>query len=264
MREYLDLLSDVLENGRPRADRTGTGGVSVFGRQARFALSPRFPLLTTKKIHWPAVAHELLWFLRGETNTAYLRENGVRIWDAWADAAGELGPVYGAQWRRWRTADGGAVDQISEAVRELRANPLSRRVVVSAWNAGEIGAMRLPPCHLLFQFHATDGALSCHMYQRSADLFLGVPFNIASYALLTRMTAQVCGLAAGELVVSFGDLHLYNNHLEQARTQLSRAPKKLPRLELNPAVRELPDFRFGDLELLDYDSHPRIAGEVSV
>ena len=264
MREYLDLLSDVLENGRLRADRTGTGGVSVFGRQARFALSPRFPLLTTKKIHWPAVAHELLWFLRGETNTAYLRENGVRIWDAWADAAGELGPVYGAQWRRWRTADGGAVDQISRAVRELRANPLSRRVVVSAWNAGELGAMRLPPCHLLFQFHATDGALSCHMYQRSADLFLGVPFNIASYALLTRMTAQVCGLAAGELVVSFGDLHLYNNHLEQARTQLSRAPKKLPRLELNPAVRELPDFCFGDFELLDYDSHPRIAGEVSV
>ena len=264
MREYLELLSDVLENGRPRADRTGTGGLSVFGRQARFSLSPRFPLLTTKKIHWPAVAHELLWFLRGETNIAYLRENGVRIWNEWADADGELGPVYGAQWRRWRTADGGTVDQIAAAVRELRANPLSRRAVVSAWNAGELGAMRLPPCHLLFQFHATGGALSCHMYQRSADLFLGVPFNIASYALLTRMTAQVCGLAAGELVVSFGDLHLYNNHLEQARAQLSRAPRGLPRLELNPAVRELWDFRFGDFELLDYDPHPRIAAEVSV
>ena len=264
MREYLNLLADVLENGRPRADRTGTGGLSVFGRQARFALSPRFPLLTTKKIHWPAVAHELLWFLRGDTNIAYLRENNVRIWNEWADENGELGPVYGAQWRRWRTAAGGTVDQLADAVRELRENPLSRRAVVSAWNAGELPAMRLPPCHLLFQFHATDGALSCHMYQRSADLFLGVPFNIASYALLTRMTAQVCGLAPGELVVSFGDLHLYRNHLEQARTQLARPPRRPPRVELNPEVRDLFAFRWEDIALLDYDPHPRIAAEVSV
>ena len=264
MREYLALLSDVLENGRPRTDRTGTGTISVFGRQARFSLSPRFPLLTTKKVHWPAVAHELLWFLRGESNIAYLRENGVRIWNEWADENGELGPVYGAQWRRWRTAKGGAVDQMADAVRELRENPTSRRVVVSAWNAGELDAMRLPPCHLLFQFHATDGALSCHMYQRSADLFLGVPFNIASYALLTRMTAQVCGMTPGELVVSFGDLHLYNNHLEQARTQLARTPREAPRVELNPDVRDLFAFGYNDISLLEYDPHPRIAGEVSV
>ena len=264
MREYLALLSDVLENGRPRADRTGTGTISVFGRQARFSLSPRFPLLTTKKMHWPAVAHELLWFLRGDSNIAYLRENDVRIWNEWADENGELGPVYGAQWRRWRTAKGGAVDQMADAVRELRENPTSRRVVVSAWNAGELDAMRLPPCHLLFQFHATDGALSCHMYQRSADLFLGVPFNIASYALLTRMTAQVCGMTPGELVVSFGDLHLYNNHLEQARTQLARTPREAPRVELNPDVRDLFAFGYDDISLLDYDPHPRIAGEVSV
>ena len=264
MREYLALLSDVLENGRPRTDRTGTGTISVFGRQARFSLSPRFPLLTTKKMHWPAVAHELLWFLRGDSNIAYLRENNVRIWNEWADENGELGPVYGAQWRRWRTAKGGAVDQMADAVRELRENPTSRRVVVSAWNAGELDAMRLPPCHLLFQFHATDGALSCHMYQRSADLFLGVPFNIASYALLTRMTAQVCGMTPGELVVSFGDLHLYNNHLEQARTQLARTPREAPRVELNPDVRDLFAFGYNDISLLDYDPHPRIAGEVSV
>ena len=264
MREYLHLLADVLENGRPRADRTGTGGVSVFGRQARFSLSPRFPLLTTKKIHWPAVAHELLWFLRGETNIAYLRENNIRIWNEWADADGELGPVYGAQWRRWRTADGGAVDQMAGVIRKLREDPLSRRAVVSAWNAGELEAMHLPPCHLLFQFHATDGALSCHMYQRSADLFLGVPFNIASYALLTRMTAQVCGMEAGELVVSFGDLHLYHNHLEQARTQLTRTPRQPPRVELNPEVRDLFAFRYEDISLVDYDPHPRIAAEVSV
>ena len=264
MREYLALLSDVLENGRPRTDRTGTGTISVFGRQARFSLSPRFPLLTTKKVHWPAVAHELLWFLRGESNIAYLRENNVRIWNEWADENGELGPVYGAQWRRWRTAKGGAVDQMADAVRELRENPTSRRVVVSAWNAGELDAMRLPPCHLLFQFHATDGALSCHMYQRSADLFLGVPFNIASYALLTRMTAQICGMTPGELVISFGDLHLYNNHLEQARTQLARTPREAPRVELNPDVRDLFAFGYDDISLLDYDPHPRIAGEVSV
>ena len=264
MREYLNLLADVLENGRPRADRTGTGGISVFGRQARFSLSPCFPLLTTKKIHWPAVAHELLWFLRGETNIAYLRENNIRIWNEWADADGELGPVYGAQWRRWGTADGGAVDQMTGVIRELRENPLSRRAVVSAWNAGELESMRLPPCHLLFQFHATDGVLSCHMYQRSADLFLGVPFNIASYALLTRMTAQVCDMKAGELVVSFGDLHLYHNHLEQARTQLARTPRGLPRVELNPEVRDLFAFQYGDISLVDYDPHPRIAAEVSV
>ena len=210
------------------------------------------------------MAHELLWFLRGESNIAYLRENGVRIWNEWADENGELGPVYGAQWRRWRTAKGGAVDQMADAVRELRENPTSRRVVVSAWNAGELDAMRLPPCHLLFQFHATDGALSCHMYQRSADLFLGVPFNIASYALLTRMTAQVCGMTPGELVVSFGDLHLYNNHLEQARTQLARTPREAPRVELNPDVRDLFAFGYNDISLLEYDPHPRIAGEVSV
>ena len=264
MREYLALLSDVLENGRPRADRTGTGTISVFGRQARFSLSPRFPLLTTKKVHWPAVAHELLWFLRGDSNIAYLRENNVRIWNEWADENGDLGPVYGAQWRRWRTAKGGAVDQMANAVRELRENPTSRRVVVSAWNAGELDAMRLPPCHLLFQFHATDGELSCHMYQRSADLFLGVPFNIASYALLTQMVAQVCGMKPGELIISFGDLHLYNNHLEQARTQLARTPREAPRVELNPEIRDLFAFGCDDISLLDYDPHPRIAGEISV
>ena len=264
MKQYLQLLADVLENGRPRADRTGTGGISVFGRQARFPLAPRFPLLTTKKIHWHSVVRELLWFLRGETNIAYLRENKVRIWDEWADDNGDLGPVYGAQWRRWKTADGTTVDQLRNAMDELRRNPDSRRVIVSAWNVGELPAMRLPPCHLLYQLHATDGALSCHMYQRSADLFLGVPFNIASYALLTRMLAQSCEMRPGDLVISFGDLHLYNNHLDQARTQLQRPPRDLPIVELNPEIRDLFAFTPDDITLRDYDPHPKIPAQVSV
>lgn len=264
MLEYHRLLKFVLEEGRARTDRTGTGTIGVFGAQARFDLRDSFPLVTTKKVHVKSIIHELLWFLRGETNIGYLRENGVTIWDEWADENGDLGRVYGAQWRSWRGPDGGTVDQIGEAVRLVRTNPDSRRIIVSAWNPAEIGGMALPPCHVLFQFHVQDGELSCQLYQRSADLFLGVPFNIASYALLTLMVAQVCGLKPAEFVHTFGDLHLYSNHLEQAREQLSREPRPLPRMKLNAARRELGDFIYEDFALEGYDPHPAIKAPVAV
>jgi len=262
--EYHRLLRFVMEEGHPRTDRTGTGTIGVFGAQARFDLRESFPLVTTKKVHVKSIIHELLWFLRGETNIGYLRENGVTIWDEWADENGDLGRVYGAQWRSWRGPGGGTVDQMAEAVRLIRTNPDSRRIIVSAWNPAEIGDMALPPCHALFQFHVQDGGLSCQLYQRSADLFLGVPFNIASYALLTLMVAQVCGLKPAEFVHTFGDLHLYSNHLEQARAQLSREPRPLPRMKLNPQRQELGDFVYGDFTLEGYDPHPAIKAPVAV
>lgn len=264
VQEYHRLLKLVLEEGRPRTDRTGTGTIGVFGAQARFDLRDTFPLVTTKKVHLRSIIHELLWFLRGDTNVQYLQENGVTIWDEWADANGDLGRVYGAQWRSWRGADGQVVDQIAELVRQLRTTPDSRRMMVTAWNPAEIGGMALPPCHSLFQFHVQDGELRCQLYQRSADLFLGVPFNIASYALLTMMMAQVCGLRAVEFVHTFGDLHLYTNHLEQARLQLVREPKPLPRMHLNPARQELEDFVFEDFRLEGYDPYPAIKAPVAV
>jgi thymidylate synthase len=253
-----------LDHGRPRSDRTGTGTIGVFGAQARFELHDSFPLVTTKKVHVRSIIHELLWFLRGDTNTGYLHDHGVTIWDEWADASGDLGRIYGAQWRDWRTPDGRSVDQISEAVRLIRTSPDSRRIIVSAWNPGELPLMALPPCHALFQFHVADGELSCQLYQRSADLFLGVPFNIASYALLTLMMAQVCGLRPGEFVHTFGDLHLYSNHLDQAREQLSREPRPLPRMRLNPGRRELEEFVYDDFTLEGYDPHPAIKAPVAV
>ncbi|MFP6626282.1 MAG: thymidylate synthase [Deltaproteobacteria bacterium] len=264
MRVYLDLLDDVLSNGTPKGDRTGTGTLSVFGRQMRFDLSAGFPLLTTKKLHLKSIVHELLWFISGQTNVAYLRENGVRIWDEWADEQGELGPVYGKQWRSWPTPDGRCIDQLSLLLEEIRNNPDSRRLIISAWNVGELEAMALPPCHLLFQFYVADGRLSCQMYQRSADLFLGVPFNIASYALLTLMVAQVSGLKPGELVHTLGDTHLYSNHLEQARLQLQREPLELSRLQLNEEVTSLFDFNYQDFQLTGYQSHPHIKAAVAV
>jgi thymidylate synthase len=264
MQTYLDLLAHVLQHGIRKDDRTGTGTFSVFGRQMRFDLARGFPLLTTKKVHTKSVIYELLWFLRGETNVRYLKENGVTIWDEWADADGELGPVYGYQWRSWPTANGGHVDQISDIVRQIRANPDSRRLIVSAWNVGMIEQMALPPCHTLFQFYVADGRLSCQLYQRSADIFLGVPFNIASYALLTLMVAQVCGLQPGDFVHTFGDLHLYTNHVEQARTQLTRAPRPLPAMRLNPAKTSLFEFDYEDFELLNYDPYPAIKAPVAV
>ncbi|MFT3990387.1 MAG: thymidylate synthase [Luteolibacter sp.] len=270
MRAYLDLMRDVLENGEIRTDRTGTGTISVFGRQARYDLREGFPCVTTKKLHLRSIIHELLWFLRGETNIAYLKENGVTIWDEWADSEGELGPVYGKQWRSWETIDGRAVDQIRLLIDGLIGNPDSRRHIVSAWNVGQISQMALPPCHLLFQFYvhpAKDGGkpgLSCQLYQRSADLFLGVPFNIASYALLTEMIAHVCGYEARDFVHTFGDLHLYSNHLEQTRLQLSREPLKLPHLWLNPDVKTLDAFTFDDIRLDGYESHPHIKAPVAV
>lgn len=264
MREYHRLLRLVLEEGKPRADRTGTGTLGVFGAQARFDLRETFPLVTTKKVHVRSIVHELLWFLRGDTNVAYLQENGVTIWDEWAAADGSLGRIYGAQWRSWRRPDGRTVDQIAEAVRLIRTQPDSRRIIVSAWNPGELDEMALPPCHALFQFHVSDGELSCQLYQRSADLFLGVPFNIASYALLTVMMAQICGLRPGEFVHTFGDLHLYSNHLGQAREQLGREPRPLPRLRLNPARRELEEFVYGDFAFEGYDPHPAIKAPVAV
>lgn len=264
MREYHDLLRLVLEKGRPKSDRTGTGTISVFGAQARFDLRETFPLLTTKKLHTRSIIYELLWFLRGDTNIAYLHEHNVTIWDEWADENGSLGRIYGAQWRDWRKPDGGKVDQISSLVSEIRKNPDSRRLVVSAWNPGELDQMRLAPCHALFQFYVCDGELSCHLYQRSADLFLGVPFNIASYSLLTLMIAQVTGLRPGEFVHSFGDLHIYSNHMEQVREQLSRTPRPLPRMKLNPHVKELEDFRFEDFTLEGYDPYPAIKAPVAV
>ena len=264
MRQYLDLLRHVLERGRPKADRTGTGTRSVFGPQLRFDLTAGFPLLTTKKVHLKSVVHELLWFLRGETNVAYLREHDVTIWDEWADASGDLGPIYGYQWRSWPTPSGEHVDQIGNVVREIKENPDSRRLIVSAWNVGDLPRMALAPCHTLFQFYVQGGSLSCQLYQRSADLFLGVPFNIASYALLTRMVAQVTDLEPGEFILTLGDTHLYDNHVEQARLQLTREPRPLPKLHLNPAVLSIDEFRYEDVTLLDYDPHPRIPAPVAV
>jgi thymidylate synthase len=264
MRAYLDLLDHVLHHGTEKTDRTGTGTKSVFGWQMRFDLNQGFPLVTTKKVHWKSVVHELIWFLRGDTNIAYLKEHGVSIWDEWADAEGNLGPVYGRQWRAWPTADGGTVDQIRWVVDEIRRNPDSRRLIVSAWNVGELPKMALMPCHTLFQFYVADGRLSCQLYQRSGDIFLGVPFNIASYALLTHMVAHVCGLGVGDFVHSLGDAHLYSNHLEQARLQLGREPKPLPRVVLNPEVRALEDFRFEDIALEGYAPHPAIKAPVAV
>ena len=264
MRQYLDLMSHVLEHGDRKTDRTGTGTVSVFGWQMRFRLQDGFPLLTTKKLHTRSIIHELLWFLQGDTNIRYLKANGVSIWDEWADENGELGPVYGKQWRRWQTADGRSIDQISRLVDGIRHNPDSRRHLVTAWNPGEVDNMALPPCHALFQFYVANGRLSCQLYQRSADIFLGVPFNIASYALLTHMVAQACDLEPGDFVWTGGDCHLYLNHLEQAREQLTREPRPLPRLRLNPAVKDVFAFRFEDFVLDGYDPHPHIKAPVAV
>jgi thymidylate synthase len=264
MRQYLDLMRHVLEHGTRKNDRTGTGTVSIFGPQLRFDLGAGFPLLTTKKVHLKSIVHELLWFLKGDTNTRYLKENGVSIWDEWADAKGELGPVYGYQWRSWPTPDGRHIDQISEVIAQIRKNPDSRRLMVSAWNVADLPKMALLPCHAFFQFYVAGGRLSCQLYQRSADLFLGVPFNIASYAALTMMVAQVCRLEPGELVHTFGDTHLYLNHLEQAKSQLERAPRPLPRMRLSPAVTSLFDFRYEDFTLEGYDPHPAIKAPIAV
>jgi thymidylate synthase len=264
MKQYHDLLRHLLEHGAPKTDRTGTGTLSVFGWQMRFDLRAGFPLVTTKKLHLKSIVHELLWFLSGETNVRYLREHGVTIWDEWADVDGELGPVYGAQWRRWKTADGGEVDQVARAVELLRTDPDSRRIIVNAWNVGELGQMALTPCHALFQFYVAGGRLSCQLYQRSADVFLGVPFNIASYALLTHMVAQQVDLEVGEFIWTGGDTHLYVNHLEQARTQLAREPFPLPRLELRRRPPSLFDYRYDDFEFVGYQAHPAIKAPISV
>lgn len=264
MRQYHDLLRLVLDRGRPRHDRTGVGTLSVFGAQARFDLRERFPLLTTKKLHLKSIIYELLWFLRGDTNVRYLNEHGVTIWDEWADDNGDLGRVYGAQWRDWRGANGNHVDQIANVIAQIKTNPQSRRLIVNAWNAAEVEKTALPPCHVLFQFYVNEGKLSCQLYQRSADLFLGVPFNIASYSLLTMMVAQVCDLRVGDFVHTFGDLHLYSNHLEQAREQLTRECRLLPHMQLNPDVHRLEDFRFEDFTLLDYNPHPSIKAPIAV
>ena len=264
MRQYLDLLRHVLEHGTEKADRTGTGTKSVFGRQMRFDLAEGFPLVTTKKLHLKSIVHELIWFLRGETNTRYLNENGVTIWDEWADANGELGPIYGKQWRSWACADGRVVDQIAWVVSEIRRNPDSRRLIVSAWNVADLPRMALLPCHTMFQFYVADGRLSCQLYQRSGDIFLGVPFNIASYSLLTQMVAQVTGLAPGDFVHTLGDAHLYTNHVEQAREQLSREPRELPKLVLNPDVRSLEAFRYDDIAITGYQPHAAIRAPVAV
>ncbi len=264
MNQYLDLLRLVRETGVQKADRTGTGTRSVFGHQMRFDLAQGFPLVTTKRIHLRSVIFELLWFLRGDTNVSFLRENRVTIWDEWADERGDLGPIYGRQWRSWRDYDGGAIDQISGVVEEIKTNPDSRRLVVSAWNVADLERMRLPPCHILFQFYVAGGRLSCQLYQRSADLFLGVPFNIASYALLTHMIAQVTDLAPGEFIHTFGDAHIYDNHLDQVNEQLSRTPRPLPTLQLNPEVRNIFDFTYEDVQVINYDPHPAIRAPVAI
>ena len=264
MRQYLDLMQRVLSQGARKSDRTGTGTLSIFGAQLRFDLNAGFPLLTTKKVHLKSIIHELLWFLKGETNIKYLKENGVRIWDEWADAQGNLGPVYGYQWRSWPAADGRHIDQIGQVLEQIRKNPDSRRMIVSAWNVADLDQMALMPCHAFFQFYVADRKLSCQLYQRSADIFLGVPFNIASYSLLTMMIAQVCGLKLGDLVHTFGDTHLYMNHLDQAREQLSRQPRKLPVMRINPAVKNLFDFKYEDFTLEGYDPHPAINAPVAV
>ncbi|MEK3853513.1 thymidylate synthase [Cytobacillus sp. FSL H8-0458] len=264
MKQYLDLCRHVLENGTKKEDRTGTGTISTFGYQMRFNLQEGFPLVTTKKLHLKSIIHELLWFLNGDTNVKYLQENGVRIWNEWADEEGNLGPVYGHQWRSWTGADGNTVDQITSLIEQIKTNPDSRRLIVNAWNVGEIEKMALPPCHCMFQFYAADGKLSCQLYQRSADVFLGVPFNIASYALLTMMVAQVCDLEPGEFVHTFGDVHIYQNHLEQVNLQLGRDPRKLPKMKMNPDVKDIFSFKFDDFQLEDYDPHPHIKGVVSV
>ncbi len=264
MQQYLDMLQAILDHGVEKSDRTGTGTISIFGYQNRYRLQDGFPVLTTKKLHLKSIIYELLWFLRGESNIGYLKEHAVRIWDEWADETGELGPVYGVQWRSWPAADGRTVDQITQVIEQIKQNPDSRRLIVSAWNVGEIEHMALPPCHLLFQFYVANGRLSCQLYQRSADVFLGVPFNIASYALLTMMFAQVCDLEPGDFVHTFGDLHLYLNHIEQARLQLTRQPYPLPQMKINPAVKSIFDFQYEDFELVDYQAHPHIKAEVSI
>jgi len=264
MKQYLDLMQHVLDHGTQKHDRTGTGTISVFGYQMRFNLEEGFPMVTTKKLHLKSIIHELIWFLSGDTNIRYLKENGVRIWDEWADADGNLGPVYGSQWRSWPKPDGGHIDQIAKIVDTIKNNPDSRRIIVSAWNVAEVDHMALPPCHAFFQFYVADGKLSCQLYQRSADIFLGVPFNIASYALLTMMVAQVCGLAYGDFVHTLGDAHLYNNHIEQAKLQLSREPKQLPVMKINREIKNIFDFKFEDFSLTDYDPHPHIKGIVAV
>ena len=264
MRQYLDLLNHVLEHGDKKEDRTGTGTISVFGYQMRFDLSKKFPLLTTKKVHLKSVIHELLWFLKGSTNIGYLKENGVSIWDEWADQNGDLGPVYGSQWRSWQTSDGKTIDQISNLIESIKKNPDSRRLIVSAWNVGEVDKMKLPPCHCFFQFYVANDKLSCQLYQRSADIFLGVPFNIASYALLTLMIAQVTNLVPGEFVHTLGDAHIYSNHIEQVKQQLSREAKELPIMRINPHVKDIFSFKYEDFEILNYDPHPLIKAPVAV
>jgi len=264
MKQYLDLCKHVLENGTKKEDRTGTGTISTFGYQMRFNLKEGFPVVTTKKLHLKSIIHELLWFLNGDTNVKYLQDNGVRIWNEWADENGELGPVYGHQWRSWPTPDGRSIDQISNLIHQIKNNPDSRRLIVNAWNVADVDNMALPPCHCLFQFYVADGKLSCQLYQRSADIFLGVPFNIASYALLTMMIAQVCDLEPGEFIHTLGDAHIYTNHLEQVELQLTRNPRALPKMKLNPEVKDIFSFRFEDFTLEDYDPHPHIKGVVSV
>lgn len=264
MKQYLDLLSHVLEHGEKKSDRTGTGTLSVFGHQARYNLEDGFPLVTTKKLHTRSIFHELLWFVRGDTNIKYLRDNKVTIWDEWADENGDLGPVYGKQWRSWQTADGQTIDQLKQVIESIKKDPNSRRHLVIAFNPGEISKMALPPCHAFFQFYVGNGKLSCQLYQRSADVFLGVPFNIASYALLVHMVAQVCGLGVGEFIHTLGDAHLYLNHIEQAKLQLTRSPMPLPKLVLNPEVRTIDDFKFEDIQIVGYESHPTIKAEISV
>ena len=264
MKNYLSLLNDILENGTAKSDRTGTGTLSLFGYQMRFNLQEGFPMVTTKKLHLKSIVHELLWFLKGDTNVSYLQENGVRIWNEWADESGDLGPVYGKQWRSWACADGSVVDQIEQVIQTLKTNPDSRRIIVNAWNVADLPDMALSPCHALFQFYVADNKLSCQLYQRSADAFLGVPFNIGSYALLTMMIAQVCNLELGDFVHTFGDVHLYQNHIEQAKLQLSRTPYALPKMHLNPAVKSIDEFKYEDFTLTDYIAHPHIKGKVAI